>query len=73
MAQLGAVQVWANALKDQAAAMQSYRHALSLGATVSLPELYAAAGAKLAFDKKTLQAAVDLIEEQIQILEKVAE
>jgi oligoendopeptidase F len=73
MAQLGAVQVWANALKDQAAAVQSYRHALSLGATVSLPELYAAAGAKLAFDRKTLQSAVDLIEEQIQILEKVAE
>ena len=72
MAQLGAVQVWANALKDQAAAVQSYRHALSLGATVSLPELYAAAGAKLAFDRKTLQSAVDLIESEIAELEKVA-
>ena len=72
MAQLGAVQVWANALKDQAAAVQSYRHALSLGATASLPELYAAAGAKLAFDRKTLQSAVDLIETQIAELEKVA-
>ena len=37
MAQLGAVQIWANALKDQAAAVQAYRHALSLGATASLP------------------------------------
>ena len=73
MAQLGAVQVWANALKDQAAAVQSYRHALSLGATASLPELYAAAGAKLAFDRKTLQSAVDLIETQIAELEKVGE
>jgi oligoendopeptidase F len=73
IAQLGAVQVWANALKDQAAAVQSYRHALSLGATVPLPELYAAAGAKLAFDRKTLQAAVDLIETQIAELEKVTE
>jgi oligoendopeptidase F len=72
LAQLGAVQVWANALKDQAAAVQAYRHALSLGATVSLPELYAAAGAKLSFDRKTLQAAVDLIESQIAELEKVA-
>ena len=72
MAQLGAVQVWANALKDQAAAVQAYRHALSLGATVPLPELYAAAGAKLAFDRKTLQSAVDLIETQIAELEKVA-
>jgi oligoendopeptidase F len=73
LAQLGAVQVWANALKDQAAAVQSYRHALSLGATVSLPELYTAAGAKLAFDRKTLQSAVSLIEAQIEELEKVAE
>jgi oligoendopeptidase F len=73
LAQLGAVQVWANALKDQAAAVQSYRHALSLGATVSLPELYAAAGAKLAFDRKTLQSAVSLIEAQIEELEKVGE
>ena len=73
IAQLGAVQVWANALKDQAAAVQAYRRALSLGATVSLPELYAAAGAKLAFDRKTLQGAVSLIEAQIAELEKVAE
>jgi oligoendopeptidase F len=72
MAQLGAVQVLANALKDQAAAVQAYRRALSLGATVPLPELYAAAGAKLAFDRKTLQSAVDLIESQIAELEKVA-
>ncbi len=72
MAQLGAVQVWANALKDQAAAVQAYRRALSLGATVPLPELYAAAGAKLAFDRKTLQGAVSLIESQIAELEKVA-
>ncbi len=72
MAQLGAVQVWANALKDQAAAVQAYRRALALGATASLPDLFAAAGAKLAFDRKTLQAAVDLIEKQIEELEKVA-
>lgn len=71
LAQLGAVQVWANALKDQSAAVQAYRRALSLGATVSLPELYAAAGAKLAFDRKTLQGAVSLIEAQIEELGKV--
>ena len=33
LAQLGAVQVWGNALKDQAKAVADYRYALSLGAT----------------------------------------
>ena len=72
LAQLGAVQVWANALRDQAAAVEAYRHALALGATTSLPDLFAAAGAKLAFDRKTFQTAVNLIEAQITELEKVA-
>lgn len=71
LAQLGAVQIWANALKDQTTAVQAYRRALALGATASLPDLFAAAGAKLAFDRRTLQAAVDLIESQIAELEKV--
>lgn len=73
IAQLGAVQIWANALKDPAAATQAYRNSLALGATASLPDLFAAAGAKLAFDRKTLQSAVTLIETQIIELEKVAE
>ena len=72
LAQLGAVQIWGNALKDQPAALASYRNALALGATASIPNLFAAAGAKLAFDRKTLQSAVDLIESQIEELEKAA-
>jgi oligoendopeptidase F len=62
LAQLGAMQVWRNALGDQAGAVAAYRRALALGNTVTLPELYAAAGAKFAFDAATLQEAVDLIE-----------
>ena len=69
LAQLGAVQVWANALDDQQAALDSYRQALNLGGTVTLPELYETAGAKLAFDADTLQRAVDLIERKIADLE----
>ena len=65
LAQLGAVQVWANARKDQKKAVAAYRRALSLGATVPLPELFAAAGAKFAFDANTLKEAVDLMEEVI--------
>jgi oligoendopeptidase F len=71
LAQLGAVQVWRNALTDQAEAVASYRRALALGGTVSLPELYATAGAKFAFDGPTLGSAINLMEETIAALEAV--
>lgn len=69
LAQLGAVQVWANTRKDQKKAVADYRKALALGATVPLPELFATAGAKFAFDAKTLKEAVDLMEEVIGEME----
>jgi oligoendopeptidase F len=69
LAQLGAVQVWANARRDQQKAVADYRRALALGATVPLPELYAAAGAKFAFDEETLKGVVDLLEDVIQEME----
>ncbi len=65
LAQLGSVQVWRNALQDQAAAVQAYRQALALGGTVPLPELYAAAGTKFAFDAGTLSMAVGLCESRM--------
>ncbi len=70
LAQLGAVQIWANALKDQAGAVASYRRALALGGTVTLPQLYATAGAKFAFDAATLRACVGLMEETIGKLDQ---
>ncbi|MGJ3238786.1 MAG: M3 family oligoendopeptidase [Anaerolineae bacterium] len=69
LAQLGSVQVWANALTDQQKALKQYREALALGGTVTLPELYETAGAKLAFDADTLGEAVALIEKTIEELE----
>ena len=68
LAQLGAVQVWANARKDQAGSVRQYRHALSLGGTRPLPELFEAAGARFAFDVETLREAVSLIEATIESL-----
>ena len=69
LAELGAVQVFGNARKDQKKAVSDYRKALTLGSTVSLPELFAAAGAKFAFDADTLKNAVDLMEEVIKEME----
>ena len=69
LAQLGAVQVWRNALDDQERAVKEYREALALGGTMPLVELYQRAGAKLAFDAGTLGEAVELIESTLEILE----
>ncbi|HML21293.1 MAG TPA: M3 family oligoendopeptidase [Aggregatilinea sp.] len=69
MSQLGAVQIWRNALQDQAGAVRDYRRALSLGGTASLPDLFAAAGVKFAFDADTLRGAVELMEATINRLD----
>lgn len=69
IAQLGAAQIWRNAMQDQAGAVQAYRDALSLGGTVTIPELYQAAGARFAFDESTVGEIVGLIEMTISELE----
>ena len=69
LAQLGAVQLWRNARRDQAGAVAAYRRALALGGTVPLPQLYAAAGVRFAFDAETLGEAVALMESTINALD----
>lgn len=68
MAYLGAVQVWQNARKDRASAIQAYRQAMQLGGTVTLPQLYEAAHLRFAFDAETLHHAVELLETEIGYL-----
>ena len=68
IAQLGALQVWRNARRDQASAVRRYREALALGATASLPDLYRAAGARLTFDPHGVGELVDLVEERMEDL-----
>ncbi|HEX5436273.1 MAG TPA: M3 family oligoendopeptidase [Gemmatimonadaceae bacterium] len=65
IAQLGALQVWRNSLHDPAQAVADYRHALSLGGTRPLPEIYAAAGARLIFDPEGMGELVSLLEERM--------
>ncbi|QBD76251.1 peptidase M3 [Ktedonosporobacter rubrisoli] len=71
-ATIGALQVWRNYLRDPQDALAQYKHALSLGGTRSLPELYEAAGAKFAFDTATLQDIIHLVTEQRNSLEQEA-
>jgi oligoendopeptidase F len=65
IAQMGALQVWRNALSDQAGAVAAYRRALALGGARPLPELFAAAGARLVFDAEGMAPLVDLVEEEL--------
>ena len=71
LAQLGAVQIFGNALKDQTGAVAAYRRALALGGTVTLPQLFATAGARFAFDSAILKTAVGLMEKVIGELEEI--
>ncbi len=69
IAQLGALQVWRNSMRDQGQAVAGYRSALALGATRRLPDLFAAAGARLIFDPKGMKEIVEVVEEQLARLE----
>ncbi len=66
IAQIGALQVWRNSLRDPAGAVAHYRQALALGAVRGLPDIYRAAGATLSFDEGLIGELVALVEEHIE-------
>ncbi|MHB8589283.1 MAG: M3 family oligoendopeptidase [Candidatus Dormibacteraceae bacterium] len=65
IAQLGALQVWRNSLRDPQDAVRDYRGALTLGATKPLPELFKAAGARLMFDSEGMRELISVVEEEL--------
>ncbi|MFN7137984.1 MAG: M3 family oligoendopeptidase [Limisphaerales bacterium] len=68
IAQLGALQIWANSKKDKQKALQSYKDALALGGARPLPELFQAAGCPFDFSQKTVQPLVRLIQSELASL-----
>jgi len=62
------LQVFRNAVADAPGAVAAYKRFLSLGGTVTLPELYRAAGVELVFNADTMQELVDFVEERIEAL-----
>ncbi len=68
IAQLGALQVWKRSLTDPDGALAGYKAALRLGGTRSLPDLYAAAGARLIFDADGMRELVGLVEDRLETL-----
>jgi oligoendopeptidase F len=69
MAQIGAYQVYRNSLDDHTQALANYRAALALGGTLTLPDLFAAAGAEFRFDTPFLSELVAFIEREITQLQ----
>ncbi|MGO8929465.1 MAG: M3 family oligoendopeptidase [Limisphaerales bacterium] len=65
IAQLGALQVWANSKRNKAEALKQYKQALALGGSRPLPELFAAAGCKFEFSQKTLAPLVRLVRDEL--------
>ncbi|MFO0095724.1 MAG: hypothetical protein ACK54K_15625, partial [Gemmatimonadaceae bacterium] len=62
-----------NAVHDAGSAVAAYKRFLALGGTRPLPELYAAAGAKLIFDAEAMAELVAFTEERIEALRAGAE
>src|SRR5476649_205833 len=68
IAQLGALQVWANSKADKAKALNDYKKSLALGGSRPLPELFAAAGCKFQFDAATIKPLIQLANSELKLL-----
>jgi len=66
IAQLGALQVWANSKQDHARALAEYHKGLSLGGSRPLPELFAAAGCKFDFSQQTVKPLIQMLRTELQ-------
>jgi oligoendopeptidase F len=65
IAQLGALQVWANSKRNKAESLDHYKRSLALGGSRPLPELFAAAGCKFEFSQKTIAPLVRLVRDEL--------
>lgn len=71
IAQLGALQVWANSKRDKAQALTAYKRGLTLGGSRPLPELFQAADCRLAFDAATIKPLVELVRGELDRVAQV--
>ncbi len=67
-AQLGALAVWKNYMQEPVKALQQYKDALSLGYTVSIPEVYNAGGIKFDFSDKYISSVADFVWKELENL-----
>jgi len=65
IAQLGALQVWANSKRDNAGALTAYLRGLSLGGSRPLPELFQAAGCTFDFSVRTVKPLIEMVQSEL--------
>ena len=68
IAQVGALQVWANSHRDPVKALSDYKAGLALGGSKTLPELFAAAGCRLDFASDTIRPLIQLVRQELASL-----
>ncbi len=66
IAQLGALQVWANSRRNKAKALNDYKSSLALGGSRPLPELFHAAGCSFTFDGATIKPLIELARTELE-------
>jgi oligoendopeptidase F len=67
IAQLGALQVWANSKKDPVDALNKYKQGLKLGGSRPLPELFEVTGCKFDFSEATVKPLLALIQKELAL------
>jgi oligoendopeptidase F len=65
IAQLGALGVWKNFQSNSSEALEKYLRALSLGYTVSMPEIYKTAGVRFDFSEKYINELASFLTKKI--------
>ncbi len=65
MAQLGAIALWRNYKRNPKETLEKYKHALSLGYTKSIPEIYEAAGVKFDFSRTYVSELARFVKEEL--------
>jgi oligoendopeptidase F len=68
IAQLGALEVWANSRRNKVKALNDYKKSLALGGSRPLPELFHAAGCSFKFDAATIKPLVELAGSELKKL-----
>lgn len=66
IAQVGALQIWRNSLKNEKEAISQYLNGLSKGGSLPLPKLFEASGITFSMKKDMLKELVSLVERELQ-------
>jgi oligoendopeptidase F len=68
IAQLGALQVWANSKRDKKDALRAYQKGLALGGSRPLPELFETAGCRFDFSEQTVGPLLQQVGKELEAL-----